>query len=150
MILKYSSLSTPEQGIIHAEGFISPKGEIFDLAADEDNDKPGLRHGDWILENLDWLESQGYGIKIPSGVNREHAGRMSGEVNDLLRDQLVRQGWIHVFMPDMISVWKFNARVEKTIRKLILNQDYYIDEDTIQVYEQSSGNQFQIDLQEEQ
>jgi hypothetical protein len=73
---------------------------------------------------------------------------MSGEVNDMLRDQLVRQGWIHIFATDIISVWKFNARVEKKIRDLIRSYDYLIDSEEITVYEQSTDAVYKIDLQE--
>lgn len=148
---RYSSLKNiepPEQGIIHAEGFISPKGEVFDLSGDEDTGKPNLRHGDWIVYNKDWLESQGYKIKFPTGLNIYRPGVMSGETNDMLRDQLVRQGWIHVFMPDIISVWKFNSRVEKRIRDLIASYDYLIDSEEIVVHEQSTNSTYRVDLQE--
>lgn len=138
----------PEQGVIHAEGFISPKGEIFDLAGDEDTGKPSFRHGDWIVYNIDWLESKGYKIDLPPGLNIDRPGAMSGETNDRLRDQLVRQGWIHVFMPDIISVWKFNRRVEKKIKDLIASYDYLIDSEEITVHEQSTNSTYSIDLQE--
>jgi len=143
-----SEIKAPEQGVIIGEGFISPKGEIFDLTANEEEGKPNLRHGDWIVENKDWLESKGYRIKFPAGLNIDSPGIMSGKVNDMLRDQLVRQGWIHIFATDIISVWKFNARVEKKIRDLIRSYDYLIDSEEITVYEQSTDAVYKIDLQE--
>ena len=128
------NIEPPEQGIIHAEGFISPKGEVFDLAGDEDTGKPSFRHGDWIVYNKDWLESQGYKIKFPTGLNIYRPGVMSGETNDMLRDQLVRQGWIHVLC--QILFRSGSSTVSRKKEFGFDKYDYLKDSEEIVVHEQ--------------
>ena len=128
MIKKYSQLKNneitePESSIIFGAGFVSPDGIPFDCDS--------MNHGHWMLEYKNWLKSEGYSLSEQGS-------------DDSRRIELVKQGWIHVFTPEMISIWKYTPEMKQKIKDIYFSGD--IDnssyENKVEIVEQSSGKSY--------
>jgi len=138
------AIDTPSSGDIYGSGFISPDGTPYSL--------DDVRHGDWALMFYRWLEKKGYNISTPQGFDpdmdwSEGGPTMSANQSDAIRDELVQQGWIHVFTPDILSVWRYDFKTEEMIKRAF--REGKINNEgmgAVKVVEQSTGISHSFDL----
>lgn len=136
----------PRTSEIYTSGFISPEGEPYEVS--------DTRHGDWILIHYRWL-SQNYKIVPPKGFNTnkdiesyDEIPIYPGNVSDGLRDQLVKQGWIHVFSPEFLHVWVYDNRIQGIIRQAFKSGDIAVETNEVKIYEGSTGKKHTMILNE--
>lgn len=139
-------MDIPSSGPIYDSGFITPDGTPYSL--------DDTRHGDWALMYYHWLESKGYNISTPAGFDPDAEWSyddkpvLDGRQSDAIRDELVRQGWIHVFTPEIISVWKYDSSTEEKIKKAYREGDINTDSDKVKIVEQNTDNSYNLNPKE--
>lgn len=130
----------PDSGPIYDSGFISPDGIPYDISEFG-------RHGDWAAIHRNWLESKGFTIGLHDDYNPDFDS-MGGSQSDSIRDDLVRQGWIHIFTPEILSVWKYDFKTQERIKRAYREHDINSDSNVIKIIEQSNDSSHTLNLSE--